>query len=162
MATSVRVVGAAKAARNFRELGFNLVDFGDAFEQIGVDFRDQVRRQFEGRGAFGGIRGPWAPLSPTTIRLRGGSNHQLVHHRNLIRSYANVADPQNISRIRMKTAQFGSSFRGVSRRGRLVPLAGWHQTGTRKMPERPVVLGNRFLDEQILDAFSDQLFDGWG
>lgn len=155
----VYVRGAGKAARNLNTLANNLLSFESAFEDIGEAFREQVETQFDLRGALPGIRGPWKPLSPTTVRLRGGSSQPLFRKGGLKASY--LGGPRNIHDVGPKSARFGSGHKAKSNKGKLVPTAIFHQSGTRNMSERPVVLGNKYLDEDILDAFSNHLFRGW-
>ena len=155
----IGVIGADKAARNLNMMANNMLSFQGAFEDIGEYFRDQVETQFDLRGALPGIRGPWRPLSKTTIRLRGGSSQPLVRWGALKASW--TGSGRTIGEVGPKTAKFGSAHKAKSNKGKIVPTAVFHQTGTRHMPERPVVLGNKYLDEDILQAFSDHLFRGW-
>ena len=157
----VEIVGAKQASRNLKTMANNMLSFEQAFEDIGDYFRVQVETQFDLRGALPGVRGPWAPLKPATIRLRHGSSQPLVRYSKLKRSWATKTYPRNVSEVGAKKARFGSGHKARANNKKIVPTAIFHQLGTRKMVARPVVLGNRFLDEEILDAFSDHLFRGW-
>lgn len=155
----VYVRGAGQAAGNLNRLANNMFSFEPAFSDIGEYFREQVETQFDLRGALPGIRGPWKPLRPLTIKLRGGSSQPLVRKGALKASW--LGGPRHVSDIGPRSARFGTGHKAKPNKGNLQPTAVYHQVGTRKMAARPVVLGNKYLDEDILDAFTDQLFGEW-
>lgn len=156
------VVGADNAAAHLRLMEKNLLSFNRAFEDIGTNFREQVAEQFAARGSLPGVRGiNWAPLAPRTIALRKGGNRQLVRTGALMNSYITPGAPSNISNISNDKARFGSSNRKLNGSHKMKPIARFHQEGTRRMTARPVVLWSRPLDEAIVDAFADHIFDGW-
>jgi hypothetical protein len=135
-------------------MAYNLVSLASAFDEIGEDFRTMVEAQFAAGGG-------WAPLSPVTIALRGGGSTPLIRFGSLMNSWTVEGGPGNISRIGAHSATFGSRHVALSNIGRVVPTAAMHQSGTSKMPARPVKLVDGILEEQIVDAIADHIFSGW-
>jgi hypothetical protein len=156
------VIGADTAAAHLRLMEKNILSFNRAFETIGEEFREQVAEQFGFRGVLPGIRGvPWAPLHHRTIAIRKGGNRQLIRTGALASSYTIKGYPANISNTSTMTAKFGSGAKRRNNKGKIIPLAKFHQEGTSKMTARPVVLGNKQLDVAIVDTFAEHIFEGW-
>jgi hypothetical protein len=143
-----------------RALSFGMRYLAPAFETAGGRFRSQVEAQFALGGALPGVSGPWRKLSPFT-RSQKGSGRILIDRSLLLQSYTDSRAKGNITEISNDRGRFGSAFKTRSEKGKIIPVVKFHQEGTIHMPERPIVLGNRFLDEEIVDVFVDHLFKGW-
>jgi len=159
------VVGADTAARRLRTVSVNLRFFNPAFHSVGDQFREYVRKQFMSGGYLSGISNPWAPLAERTRRDKHGTA-KLIETRGLLRSWTVMKSPGNIADVRGSRALFGSGYRARSNVGKIVPVAMFHQVGTQRhgkvyMPERPITLVHRALEEDIVDTFMDHLFKDW-
>jgi hypothetical protein len=159
------VINGKRAEMNLRRLSFGMRYIAPAFDTIGGRFRSQVEAQFALGGALPGVSGPWAPLSPFTRSMKG-SGRILIDRTLLLQSYTDTRAAGNINDISNDRARFGSGFKTRNEKGKRIPVAKFHQEGTEvngrlHMPARPVILGNRFLDEEICDAFVDHLFKAW-
>jgi len=154
----VKVVGADKAARHLRTVEANLRDFSIAYEKIGSFYRSQIMVQFQEHGFIPGIHGPWTPLSENTMRTKDKfKTVPLIASGDLESSLTSRANPYNINEVGIHKARFGTSD----------PIAIFHQRGTNyrgnpHTPERPILLGNRLLDDYIVKSIADHLFTGWG
>lgn len=158
-------VGDKTTAAKLDRMAINLLDFSSAFANIGQSFREQIETQFANRGFLPGVSGPWKPLDPTTITAKG-SDKPLIRYDNLKWSYTHTYNPFNIHDSGKQRAKFGTFFRGRNGNNKFVPIAIYHQMGTRSkfgrvhVPARPITLGNNVLDEQIVDAIVDRIFEG--
>lgn len=121
-------------ADNSEALGGSLADFQSALaesepalRQIADDFRAVIERQFESEGRAGGT--PWAPRrdilqrTPTTQPL-------LVRTGALRDSFIRPGAAGHVEEITDQTLTLGSRL----------PYAIFHQTGTRRMPARPIIV----------------------
>ncbi len=87
---------------------------------------------------------PWEPLKPSTIAKKGHSRI-LYETGTLMASLATVGGPGNISDIYDHGSAFGTD----------VEYAGFHQTGTSRMPARPPVGTN----DETVDGFAEKIAD---
>jgi len=157
----VRVVGARTASNQLERIIARTYHFGPAFDDIGEFYRGQLRRQFLSSGALSGLSRRWMPLKRYTIDRKQGRSRILYDHGGLLKSYTHEGMPFNISESHRMTAKFGSWYKSISDAGKIVPVAVYHQMGTRNMAARPVIQANRALLDKIGDEIIDHLFSGW-
>jgi hypothetical protein len=160
MSTKIVIYNGRRAETNIRNLAYAMYDFNDTFEDIGQYFREQVAEQFDLRGFLPGIAQPWRKLSPFTIYSKR-STRPLVYHGDLMDSYVDPFNTGNISEVGRDIARFGSKYKAKNNAGKIKPIAKFHQQGTRYMPERPISLANRFMEDDIVDLFIEHIFDRW-
>lgn len=118
--------------------------FGPLIEQqlevIERDNDERLRNEVDPNGA------PWAPLAQSTIDRKGFSSI-LVETGALGRSLLHRNDPNAIAVVVDEPGRGGFS------RGTAVEYAGYHQTGTARMPARPAVgLEPEYVDELAREA----------
>ncbi len=112
--------------RSLAEFQASLTDESVALKTIADDLREMFARQFASEGAAGGT--PWAPLATSTLgkRRRGGI---LVATGALRGSLVEEGAPDHVEKSDGLQLLFGTDL----------PYAGFHQTGTRRMPARPIL-----------------------
>lgn len=121
--------GLTALPRRIATWGRQISDLSPAFEQIGADLRDDFMRNITGAGSF---FGPWAPLAATTVRRRlaeGTGAEPLWRTGTLLRSLADVGHPDHIHIVTPTSLTEGTRLY----------YAGFHQSGTRRMPARKIV-----------------------
>ena len=124
--------------RKFKQLKYNAHDLRRAFTSISLDYYKSQRAVFAGEGSFGEGREKWGELSEAYLhwkqRMSGPGAKILVLSGTLKKA------------VTKKNAD-GSIFRNSPNQlvmGANVPVGDWnlaalHQTGTKKMPKRPVI-----------------------
>lgn len=131
-------INTKKIFRKFKQLKYNAHDLRRAFTSISLDYYKSQRAVFAGEGSFGEGREKWEELSPAYLhwkqRMIGPKGKTLVLTGELKKAATRKNSP-------------GSIFRKTKRKlvmGANVPVGDWnlaalHQTGTKKMPKRPVI-----------------------
>jgi phage gpG-like protein len=131
-----------KALGNFQA---SLADQSPALRRIAGDFREMIDRQFATEGRAEGT--PWAPRPhpsvPSSVR-RGGAKRGVVNTR---------PGAQHAAPLLIRTGALLRSLTGRGAAGHVeqlddhslaigtsLPYALFHQTGTRRMPARPIIV----------------------
>lgn len=133
-------VDSSVAEARLKALVSKAENLSDVFREFAEGFHKFQERQFASGGAeIGG----WAPLAPATVeaKLRKGyPSDILVRTGVLLRSLVSGEAPYSVEEIEPKDMWVGTS----------VPYAAFHQTGTRKMPARPLIA----ITEALLDEWA--------
>lgn len=117
-----------KALGNFQA---SLADQSPALRRVADDFREMIARQFSSEGRAEGT--PWAPLAPSTLRRRrpGSTGAPILQSSGaLLRSLTAPGAPGHVEQLEDQSLAIGSSL----------PYALFHQTGTRRIPARPMIV----------------------
>jgi phage gpG-like protein len=122
----------------------SLADNSPALAAVADDLREMIAEQFATEGAASGT--PWAPLAPSTLRKRRGGSI-LNATGALLSSLTDAGTPGHVEDIGGQQLLFGSS----------VPYAIFHQTGTRRMPARPIVALSADGTERWLGIVGDAI-----
>jgi len=94
------------------------------------------------------VEGPgWAPLADSTVQRRGSAHPILEHSGRMKRSLTRRGGESRI-RIQGDLLSIGSK----------VPYAAFHQTGTRRMPARPLQM-TESTKRRIVELCEDRLAD---
>lgn len=120
--------GIAKFSRTFTRFAEYVDDLSQLFRELGRDFRNRIEpQQFSTEG---GESGGWASLSPEyeAWKSRHYSGSTILVRTGALRSSL-AGKAGSITRINKWSAELGTS----------VPYAGYHQSGTSKMPKRPPI-----------------------
>lgn len=141
----VSIEGQVELARRLKKVQGAARDLKPAFREVASNMREHAKAQFTTKGAEGGR--PWAPLSPTTLRLRkayrryGGNawgryygrispqgNTPLVASGKLRRSFVEKGS-KHVERIGQEEMEWGSkhplahlAVKGAANRGKAPPL----------------------------------------
>jgi phage gpG-like protein len=112
-----------------RPLGRRASDLRPAMDAALDIIRDAEGRQFDTQGADGS--GGWAPLADSTVqrKARAGLDPRILHATGDLVASVTTDSGDNIGISRKDGLDFGTTL----------PYAGFHQTGTGRMPARPVV-----------------------
>lgn len=102
-------------------------DASPAFEELADRFAAAESQQFASQGAFGG--GGWAPLSPAYAAWKASRFPGPILVRTGALKGSLTGRPLGVEMIGAQQAVFGTN----------IPYAGYHQSGTSKMPARPPV-----------------------
>lgn len=126
---NLNVVGAENTYLLLNDVNFKLTDLRPAWSRIEKILEHEVTETFISSGAH--IEMPWAPLSSAYLKQkyrRCGvrSNKILICTGRLAGSLTESNHPGHISRKEKLLFEFGSN----------VPYGIYHQTGTKKMPQR--------------------------
>lgn len=153
-------LGEPQIARRLQIHAEAVEDLGGAFDLMDADFLETQTGQFKSRGVQGGgLR--WVPLSPEyalrkAVRLgvlpkgrgrlslrgaRGSRQSPFAALRRVVGLQTRLADLVLSGRLKKSLTERGgehiyaaTNLRAVF--GTAVPWAGWHQSGTKKMPRR--------------------------
>lgn len=140
------VAGDKQLDREILRVGDRAVDAAPAFAAIADLWISETREQFNTQGRHGS--GGWAPLSPATMmQKRGRFARGEIQHLEILRATDRLRDSlvDRGSDDMVLDIQPGSLTYGTK-----VPYAGFHQTGTRRMPRRrPVELTERARVESV-------------
>ena len=128
------IKGETRLAQAFNRLARSIQNYRPAWPAITALYRQMMSEQFESQGARGGRR--WVPLSPGYKRWK---------------DIVAPGMPILVLTGKMKASLIGKTsdtieqFRPASvTLGTRIRYAGYHQTGTRRMPARPpIVLRSR-------------------
>jgi len=123
------VMGDVQLQRSFSRFTEDIKDFTPALEDIYQDFLEGERKQFESEGNTGS--GGWAPLSPAYAAWKAQNfpGAPIMVRTGLLKESLLGNNPWSVKDIQPLGATFGTR----------IPYAAYHQTGTRKMPARPLV-----------------------
>ncbi len=123
---SVNSENVDRALSNFQD---SLADNSDSLAAVADDLRQMMAEQFATEGAAGGT--PWAPLATSTLRKSRRTRSGILNLTGaLLGSLTDPGAPGHVEQIDSAQLLFGSGL----------PYAGFHQTGTRRMPARPIVV----------------------
>ena len=116
----IKTVRLKETQRDLNRIGKQISDHSDFFREDAVPMvQREVGRIFRSRGY-----GRWALLSPATVRQKG-------HDRPLIRTRRYIREA-----TQSPTLQIGQNEMTY---GVEVPYADYHETGTQRIPARPVI-----------------------
>jgi phage gpG-like protein len=114
-----------EALEGFQE---SLADQQPALAAIADDFREMIAEQFASQGGAEGT--PWAPLAPSTLRRRRASPSILYATGALLRSLTEPGAAGHVAELEDQSLTLGTRL----------PYALYHQTGTRRLPARPIIV----------------------
>ena len=106
----------------------SLAEQSPALRRIADDFRAMIAQQFATEGRAEGT--PWAELAPSTLRRRRASTSILYETGALLRSLTEPGAAGHVEELEGYSLTLGSQL----------PYAGYHQSGTRRMPARPIIV----------------------
>jgi phage gpG-like protein len=106
----------------------SLAEQSPALMRIADDFREMIAQQFASEGQAEGTL--WAELAPSTFRRRRASTSILYETGALLRSLTGPGAGGHVEELEGYSITLGSRL----------PYAGYHQTGTRRMPARPIIV----------------------
>lgn len=145
------VIGDKQVARGFSRFADDVKDLSEAFREIAKDFREGERRQFDTSGGYGA--GGWRSLSPATVAKKGHA--RILVDTGTLRDSLTGETPYSIEIVRPLELTVGTK----------VDYARYHQTGTNRMPARPIIalpeeqktrwhkIIHRYLVKQAKEAF---------
>jgi phage gpG-like protein len=122
---SLNLESVEKALTEFQE---SLADQQPALAAIADDCREMIAEQFASQGGAEGT--PWAPLAPSTLRRRRASPSILYATGALRRSLTEPGAAGHIEELEDQSLTLGTRL----------PYALYHQTGTRRLPARPIIV----------------------
>ncbi len=100
-----------------------------ALAAVADDLRGMIAEQFATEGAAGGT--PWTPLAASTLRKSRHVRSGILNLTGALRrSLTDPAAPGHVEEIGGGQLLFGTDL----------AFAGFHQTGTRRMPARPILV----------------------
>ncbi len=115
-----------KALANFQA---SLADQSPALQRVADDFREMIARQFASEGRAEGTL--WATLAPSTLRRRRDRATPILQSSGaLLRSFTIRGAAGHVERLEEHSLAIGTSL----------PYALFHQTGTQRMPARPIIV----------------------
>lgn len=102
-----------------------------ALRKMAAYFVREMADMFESEGASRGH--PWAPLSPryAAAKARAGRSPKVLHRRGLLRASFLPGGSGHIADLSEDTLVFGSRLAR--------PKPAWHDRGTSRTPERPLL-----------------------
>jgi phage gpG-like protein len=119
---SVDTDGLGRVSRRITRLMANARDMQPAMEEIADDFARDNARRFAAQGPG------WAPLTASTIRSRRYPGKPILSQTEALKNSL-TSRPLGVERITNNNAVLGTN----------VPYAGFHQSGTSRMPARRIV-----------------------
>lgn len=121
------VMGDKQVARGFSRFADDVKDLREPFQEIVKDFREIEKKQFSSEGGYGS--GGWGPLASSTIeeKQRGGFPLQIMVRTGDLRDVMTGVKSgyEDIKPLEMKIM--------------MLAIGKYHQTGTKRMPARPLV-----------------------
>ena len=106
----------------------SLAEQSPALTRLADDFREMMAQQFATEGRAEGT--PWAELAPSTLRRRRAGTSILYETGALFRSLAERGAAGHVEELEGYSLTLGSRL----------PYARYHQTGTRRLPVRPLIV----------------------
>ena len=106
----------------------SLAEQSPALMRIADDFREMMAQQFASEGQAEGT--PWAELAPSTLRRRRARTSILYQTGALLRSLTGPGAAGHVEELEGYSITLGSRL----------PYASYHQSGTRRMPARPIIV----------------------
>jgi phage gpG-like protein len=120
---------SASVAQALEHFQVALGDNTDALAAVADDLRQMIADQFSTEGAAGGT--PWAPLAPSTLRKSRRTRSGILNLTGaLLGSLTGPGAPGHVEETNGRQLLFGSAL----------PYAAFPQTGTRRMPARPIIV----------------------
>lgn len=123
------VAGDTQMARGFSRLGDSIKDLRPAFKEIVKSFRTIMKKQFESEGGYSGDK--WAPLSPTYAvwKAENFGGQPILQLTGLLADSLTSKTPYTVEEIDKKSLVIGTKL----------AYGTYHQTGTGRMPARPII-----------------------
>jgi phage gpG-like protein len=123
------ILGDKVVDRDLIRIGARITDARPALEAVATLMMSETGEQFDSQGAR--ASGGWAPLKPATIlskRARGLEDPERILYATgaLLRALTQRDDPNQLLEVHEDELLYGTTL----------PYAAFHQTGTRKMPQR--------------------------
>jgi len=122
--------GETRLAQAFNRLARSIQNYRPAWPDITTVYRQMMSEQFESQGSRGGRR--WVPLSPAYKRWKDivapGQPILVLGGKMKASMVGKTSD--TIEQFRPSSVTLGTRIR----------YAGYHQTGTRRMPARPPIV----------------------
>jgi phage gpG-like protein len=131
-----------KALAGFQE---SLADQAPALARVADDFREMMARQFASEGRAEGT--PWPELSPATLRRRRARTPILYKTGALLRSLGEPGAAGHVEELEGYSLTLGSRL----------PYALYHQTGTRRLPARPIIVLSGARSERWTEIVRQQI-----
>lgn len=138
VAISWTIVGADLFAARLDLLAYKGMNASPALQEVGETWVQWIEEQFETQGArFLGHK--WARLAPATISRRKATGPILIDKANLLLEATDVGNVKsNDSEVVIEIADDQAEY------------GGYHQTGTTRMPARPILeLGPIDIDRSV-------------
>ena len=152
----IRVVGLEKLQKSTGELGkWAKGPFrGRAAGKIRDDFLDEVGESFSSRGRSTGTQ--WAPLSPVYAAWKNSAypGRPLLVLTGRMRESFDSNSRDLIYNRKQKNYKMLTL-------GTRVPYAGYHQSGTSKMPRRPLFVVSKEIGKRWGEYLSADLTNAW-
>ena len=131
-----------KALAGFQE---SLADQAPALARVADDFREMIGQQFTSEGRAEGT--PWPELSPATLRRQHASTPILYKTGALLRSLREHGAAGHVEELEGYSLTLGSRL----------PYALYHQTGTRRLPARPIIVLSGARSERWTEIVRQQI-----
>lgn len=130
MQIQIKAYGTEEASSVLFGIAARANDLGPILDTLHDRFRDMESRQFSGQGVYSG---KWAPDKPKTIarKVKRGQDIRILHATRRLRR--SLTDKRNADHV----FEFTNDKMAIGTR---VPYARFHQEGTKKMPQREVVV----------------------
>ena len=125
--------------------GESLADQAPALASVADDFREMIAQQFASEGRAEGT--PWPELSPATLRRRHASTPILYKTGALLRSLREPGAAGHVEELEGYSLTLGSRL----------PYAVYHQTGTRRLPARPIIVLSGARSERWAEIVRQQI-----
>lgn len=141
MNLTVKITGSKEELARFKKLGDKLTDFSSAMKDVSRELKHYYEYNvFESQGAVYGKK--WAALSPV-YKERKGRTHPGAYI--LVASGAMRGNFQGISTRNSATISNPTSY------------FGYLQTGTRRMPARPMLGINKEVETLVHDIIQEDV-----
>lgn len=124
MRVEFNMLGEKQVSRELLRAGLRADQAAPVLGAIADDIIDWTRDQFDSEG---GRSGGWAPLADSTVKSRGSAHPILQVHGDLMREMT--------SRSNWIVTDSFAHFQPPDEQEQ---IGGYHQTGTTKMPRRPI------------------------
>jgi phage gpG-like protein len=123
----------------------DVADQAPALARVADDFREMMARQFASEGRAEGT--PWPELSPATLRRQRARTPILYKTGALLRSLAEPGAAGHVEELEGYSLTLGSRL----------PYALYHQTGTRRLPARPIIVLSGARSERWTEIVRQQI-----
>lgn len=137
----VNIRGDKETIARLNKVGDELSDWSSTLTKVGdLLLRIYEVRQFQTIGAYAGSR--WAPLKPSTVRSKA------KHFRG--KDILQATETMQHAWDKMITPRKISFYNTTD-------YAHWHQTGTSRMAQRPLIDVNKRVKDDIIEVFKIDL-----
>lgn len=123
----------------------SLADQAPALARVADDFREMIAQQFASEGRAEGT--PWPELAPATLRRRQANTPILYKTGALLRSLREPGAAGHVEELEGYSLTLGSRL----------PYAVFHQTGTRRLPARPIIVLSGARSERWTEIVRQQI-----